>query len=85
MTDQRQISVEERIAELERRVRDLEARPVYVPVPLYPTLPPYQPIGPLPYRATWESPWVVNCYGENGCKQFDAAIDAFLAAREIQE
>lgn len=28
-----------RIEELERRVAMLEARPVYVPVPMYPTLP----------------------------------------------
>ena len=52
--------VEKRIEELERRVRDLEARPVYVPpVPYYP-MQPYTPIVPVqPYP--WQQPWVVTC------------------------
>ncbi len=49
-----------RVDELERRVRDLEARPVYVPVPYYP---PYAPLPeyPVPYRNPWEPPWFVTC------------------------
>ena len=56
----KQADLLKRIDELERRVRDLEARPVYVPVPYYP-LQPTTPIGPLPYRAPWEQPWYVTC------------------------
>ena len=52
-----------RIEELERRVCDLEARPVYVPayipVPCMPA--PIVPSWPYPYRAPWESPWYVTC------------------------
>jgi hypothetical protein len=49
-----------RIKELERKVSDLEARPVWVPVPYYP-----QPVGPLPgywqpYTPPWQSPWYVG-------------------------
>ena len=49
--------LEQRIAELEKRVRDLEARPVYVPVPYFP---PQPYVVPGPYRAPWESPWYVT-------------------------
>ena len=49
----------ERIAELERRVRDLEARPVYIgypiPVPALPWVPtPWDPGTPQP-------PYIVTC------------------------
>jgi hypothetical protein len=47
-----------RLAELEKRVRDLEARPVYVPVPCYPA--------PSPYRPPWESPWYFQTCGTTG-------------------
>ena len=53
----KQVELLKRIKELEQRVRDLEARPVYVPIPYTPVLP-YTPLGP--YRAPWENPWYVG-------------------------
>jgi hypothetical protein len=50
--------IEKRLEELERRVRDLEARPIYVPQPV---AIPY-PVYPNPYApAPWQGPWYVTC------------------------
>ena len=56
-----------RIEELERKVRELEARPVYMPmlqyIPYYipptyiPSLIPYYPSTPMP----WQPPWIITC------------------------
>jgi hypothetical protein len=46
--------LQKRIEELERRLRDLEARPVYVPV--YPQWPTYPQNTVSPWVPWWESP-----------------------------
>lgn len=53
----KQAELLKRIEQLEQRVRDLEARPVYVPIPYTPVLPLW-PNGP--YRQPWENPWYVG-------------------------
>ena len=40
--------LEKRLDELERRVRDLEVRPVYIPAPYYVPSYPFPPYGPGP-------------------------------------
>jgi hypothetical protein len=50
--------IEKRLKEIEERVRDLEARPCYVPQPI---AVPY-PVYPNPYApAPWQWPWYVTC------------------------
>lgn len=44
----------EKIEELEKRIRELEARPVYVPIYVVPS----QPVTPQPeYTPWWRNPW----------------------------
>lgn len=52
----------DRIGELERRIRELEARPVYVPYPVYPQ--PSVVPAPLPY-VNPSIPWYTTC-GSDG-------------------
>lgn len=48
----------EKIQELERRIRELEARPVYVPIYVGSPLPQpcHQPL--YPTTQPWQSPWI---------------------------
>ena len=49
--------LEEKIEQLEKRIADLESRPVYVPYPVYPALP-----APLPYQGPYYQPqWINTC------------------------
>ena len=54
------VKLKDRIEELERRLRDLEARPVYVPVPYAPQ--PWQPahLWQVHYPAPWHSPFITT-------------------------
>lgn len=55
--------LEERVAELEKQVRELQARPVYYPAP-YP-VPYYPPMNPYP---NWQLPqiWCGSTSGSTG-------------------
>jgi len=57
-------ALEQRILELEQRVRDLEARPIYHPIDYRPVQPFYDP-NPLinPNIPPWEL-WKVTCGGD---------------------
>ena len=63
--------LKDRIAELERRVRDLEARPVfvpqYVPIPVQPYAPPT-----YPYPHPWAIP--VMSWGSATCVPIPGAV-----------
>lgn len=45
----------QKVQDLERRIRELEARPVYVPAPQFVPVPRYQPPPAL------SPPWVITC------------------------
>lgn len=59
------MNMKDKIEELEKRVRELEARPVFVPMPYYqpifyppnPYLPPVQPF----WNQPWCAPYVTTC------------------------
>jgi hypothetical protein len=67
------MDLEERVKELERQVRELQARPVYVPAPVfvpqpgsspsYPNFVPYSPYNP------WWQQYTVTCGGNLGINQ----------------
>lgn len=50
------MKLKDRIDELEKRVRELEARPVYVPYPIYPAQPLQQPWYQQPIIPQYPSP-----------------------------
>jgi hypothetical protein len=51
------MKLKDKIEELERRVLELEARPipVYWPIYVYPSIP-YTPPHPIPYQPFWQGP-----------------------------
>lgn len=50
--------LEKRVDELERKVRDLEARPVYVPQPIYVPAPASPPSWQSPNIPYWHKPTI---------------------------
>jgi hypothetical protein len=68
------VKLKDKVEELERRIRELEARPQFVPV-YYPVFQPVQYVPSIvPSWQPWQPQFTFTCGGNDGLPKFTGAL-----------